>query len=81
MDAHGALHPVDDALAAGAGRTVAPNEDAGVAGEFSEVFGLSGRPWHSQCPLCGAFIVDGVDHAARMGGGCGYKSRRGYSMG
>jgi len=61
MDAHGALHPVDDAVAAGARRTVAPNEDAGVVGEFSEGFGLRGRPWHAglprvrcfYCPRCG----------------------------
>jgi hypothetical protein len=81
MDAHGALHPVDDTPAVGEWRAVAPDEDAGVVGEFCEVLGLRGRPWHWQCPLCGAFIVHGVGHAARMDGDCNYKSRRGYSMG
>jgi hypothetical protein len=32
MDAHGALHPVDDALAAGAGQAVASDEYARVGG-------------------------------------------------
>ena len=55
VDAHGALHPVDDAFGIGSGRTVAADENAAIFGEFRERFGMVDSFCHSTRRLCGLF--------------------------
>ena len=66
MDAHGALHPVDNALGVGLERAVATDQNARVVGEFRERFEIVDVLCHWHRPGCRSSILDDSKARARV---------------
>ncbi len=66
VDADGALHPIDNALGVGPGRTVATDHNARVVGEFRERFEIVDVLCHWHRPGCRSSILDDSKARARV---------------